>query len=73
MALVLMPRQYIVVHLGRIRAASDLDGLNHVSLPRDRQGLRQRLIDSGCLVDESSDDWQTAGELEGALTRQSES
>jgi predicted nucleotide-binding protein len=68
MALALMPRDTIIVHLGRIRPASDLEGLNHVSLPGQRENLAQRLEQRGCLVDMSSGKWRTAGDFEAALT-----
>lgn len=50
----------ILVEIGPIRAASDLQGLNVVRMTNDAQrraGLRHRLINAGCAINESTQDW----------------
>jgi predicted nucleotide-binding protein len=66
------PRAVIVVQLGHVRKASDLDGLNYVNLPEGRAALRRRLIDAGCDVSEASDAWYREGNFERAHLRQHE-
>jgi predicted nucleotide-binding protein len=53
----------ILVELGKIRRASDFEGLNAVRLTnttQTRNALRQRLITAGCAVDQAASDWMTA-------------
>jgi predicted nucleotide-binding protein len=66
MAMALKAKNTIVVHLGRIRPASDLDGLNYVVLPRSLQGLRERLQNQGCRID-ASEGWDNTAEFSEAL------
>lgn len=58
LALAIDPAHTILVEVGAIRRASDLDGLNTVRLSNaapSRQALRNRLITAGCDVAETSD------------------
>jgi predicted nucleotide-binding protein len=63
----------ILVKLGPIRRATDVQGLNAVRLtnaPSTRSSLRSRLRSAGCEVDDSGTDWTTApagGDFEGCL------
>jgi predicted nucleotide-binding protein len=60
----------ILVEMGRIRTASDFDGLNAVRLTNAneaRHALRSRLIGVRCKVDETSGDWMAAGDFESCL------
>lgn len=73
MALGVDPERAILVELGPIRRASDLDGLNAVRLsnaPQARHALRNRLSTAGCEVDQGSGRWlepATGGDFEAAL------
>ena len=56
----------ILVEIGRIRRASDFEGLNALRLgndPKRRGGFRTRLRTAGCELDDSGTDWlsSTAG------------
>jgi hypothetical protein len=62
----------VFVQLGKIRGASDLDGLNMVRLTNEAQtraALRQRLLNAGCLVNEAASDFLTTacGDFDAAL------
>jgi predicted nucleotide-binding protein/CheY-like chemotaxis protein len=64
----------VLVELGPIRRASDLDGLNVVRLDNTgekRAALRRRLVTAGCLVEDEKTAWKTAhrgGDFESCLT-----
>ena len=63
MALAVDPDNTVLVEIGRIRRASDLDGLNTVRLSNAseaRYALRNRLITAGCAVAETGD-WLQPG------------
>jgi hypothetical protein len=63
----------ILVQLGDIRAASDLEGLNSVRLTNDpakRGALRSRLRTAGCAMHEHGSDWMSpsaGGDFEGCV------
>lgn len=60
MAMGIDPIHTILVQMGRIRGASDFDGLNSVRLtndPEKRGALRTRLRNAGCEVVDSGTDW----------------
>lgn len=72
MAMGIDPARTILVQLGRIRGASDFDGLNYVPLtnePASRRALSRRLATAGCSVDETGSDWLTtaAGDFESCV------
>jgi predicted nucleotide-binding protein len=72
MAIALGRERTILTRLGRIRGASDLDGLNAVNLGNDngpRTALRRRLATAGCRVNDRTDylDPAVAGDFEAAL------
>ena len=62
----------ILVEIGRVRSASDFHGLNVVRLTNNAQrraALRNRLINVGCAVNETTQDWlapETGGDFEAA-------
>jgi predicted nucleotide-binding protein len=64
----------ILVELGRIRRASDLDGLNVVRLTnavRNREALRERLRNAGCAIDERRRRWRapaSGGDFNACVT-----
>jgi Predicted nucleotide-binding protein containing TIR-like domain len=63
MAIALGRERTILTRLGRIRPASDLDGLNAVNLTNDpgpRTALRRRLLTAGCRVNDRSDYLESA-------------
>lgn len=60
MAMGVAPERTILVQLGTIRGASDFEGLNVVRLtndPEQRSGLRTRLRNAGCAVNDAGEDW----------------
>jgi predicted nucleotide-binding protein with TIR-like domain len=63
----------ILVELGNIRRASDVEGLNAVRLSNatpTRNALRSRLQGAGCLVSEGASDWmrpESGGDFEAAV------
>jgi hypothetical protein len=62
----------ILTRLGRIRSASDLDGLNAVNLANGhgpRTALRRRLLTAGCRVNDRTDYLEpaVAGDFDGAV------
>jgi hypothetical protein len=72
MAMALGREQTILLRLGSIRSASDLDGLNAVNLANDvgpRTALRRRLATAGCRVNERTDylEPSVAGDFDGAV------
>ena len=72
MAMALGRQHTILARLGRIRNASDLEGLNAVNLANDngpRVALRRRLATAGCRLNERTDylDPGVAGDFDGAL------
>ena len=63
MAIALGRERTILARLGKIRPASDLDGLNAVNLTNDpgpRTALRRRLLTAGCQVNDRSDYLESA-------------
>ncbi len=57
------PDHVVIVEVGPLRGASDLDGLNTVRLSNEattRYALRNRLITAGCEVAETADWLQAA-------------
>lgn len=66
-------KRTILVELGRIRGASDFQGLNVVRLSNDsesRGDLRSRLRTAGCDLDDTGVSWMTAeagGDFEGCV------
>ncbi len=63
----------ILVQIGRIRGASDLEGLNLVRMtnePRKRAALKTRLATAGCALHDTGTDWlipATGGDFESCL------
>lgn len=67
------PTRTILVELGPIRHATDLDGLNAVRITnqeRDRERLRSRLETAECDLQRHGSDWltpETGGDFDGAV------
>ncbi len=60
------PERTIIVELGIVRPLSDIAGRHIVRLADDapsRKRLAQRLLTAGCAVDQTGDDWLTAGDF----------
>jgi hypothetical protein len=56
MAFALYPQRTVVIEIGRLRRASDLEGLNAIRMTdeaRARHALKRRLVDCGCDVVDS--------------------
>jgi len=75
MAMGIDPTHTILVQIGRIRGASDFDGLNSVRLtndPKTRAALRTRLTNADCAVVDSGTDWldpTAAGDFDVGVIR----
>ena len=72
LAMALGRERTILARLGRIRPASDLDGLNAVNLdnrPNPRAALRRRLITAGCRANDRTDYLEpgVAGDFDSAM------
>ena len=73
LALGIASERTILVELGRLRRASDFEGLNTVRLSNDggsRNALRSRLANAGCSVDPTGADWLSAaagGDFDAAI------
>jgi predicted nucleotide-binding protein len=66
MALVAKPAGTLVLLIGKHRPVTDLGGLNFISIadtPDCRRKIAARLKQAGCLVDDSGNDWLTAGDF----------
>jgi hypothetical protein len=73
MAMALGRQRTILTRLGTFRAASDVDGLNAISLsnsPQPRSALRRRLANQHCAVNDRDDYLNPgqAGDFDAALT-----
>jgi predicted nucleotide-binding protein len=63
LALGIDPARTVLVELGVIRRASDLEGLNVVRLtndPESRLALRERLRTAGCEIDDKANAWRNS-------------
>lgn len=66
MALAAKPAGTLVLLIGKHRPVTDLGGLNFISIadtPDCRRKIAARLKQAGCLVDDSGNDWLTAGDF----------
>jgi predicted nucleotide-binding protein len=65
----------LLVEVGRIRRASDFDGLHAVRIDNGaatRADLRQRLMTAGCAVNQTANDWadpEASGDFEAAVVQ----
>ena len=65
-------KRTVLVELGTLRPFSDLAGRHLIRIDDStewRQGLAQRLMAAGCLVNLDGTDWHTAGNVEAVLER----
>lgn len=66
MSIALYPASTVIVRVGMLREISDLTGINYISLsnsPEKRNALIARLKTVGLNVDDSGNDWLTAGDF----------